>query len=106
MPQTGKDGSPCGNHIVNCARGGIVDEDAVLDALTSGSLTSAALDVFEHEPVDPHHPLLQMEHFHGTPHIGASTVEAQGRVGLDIATNVMDVLAGEPCDFVVNRSHL
>lgn len=106
MPQVGKDGSPCGNHIINCARGGIVDEDAVLKALKSGSLTSAALDVFEHEPVNPDHPLLQMEHFHGTPHIGASTVEAQGRVGADIATNVMEVLAGRDCDFIVNRAHL
>ena len=56
-----------------------MDEQAVLEALQSGVLTSAALDVFEQEPVDPKHPLLQMEHFHGTPHIGASTVEAQAR---------------------------
>ena len=106
MPHIGKDGSRCGSHIINCARGGIVDEEAVIAALSSGVLTSAALDVFEHEPVDPKHPLLQMEHFHGTPHIGASTVEAQARVGLDIVTNVMDVLSGRPCDFVVNGQHL
>ena len=106
MPQTGLDGTPCGNHIINCARGGIVDEDAVIEALASGTLTSAALDVFEVEPVNPDHPLLQHEHFHGTPHIGASTLEAQARVGADIAVNVMAVLAGEPCDFVVNREHL
>lgn len=106
MPHIGKDGARCGSHIVNCARGGIVDEEAVMDALSSGVLTSAALDVFEHEPVDPKHPLLQMEHFHGTPHIGASTVEAQGRVGMDIATNVLNVLAGRSCDFVVNEAHL
>ncbi len=106
MPHIGKDGSRCGSHIVNCARGGIVDEDAVLQALESGTLTSAALDVFENEPVDPDHPLLQMEHFHGTPHIGASTVEAQGRVGMDIATNVMDALDDRPCDFIVNKAFL
>ena len=106
MPHIGKDGSRCGSHIINCARGGIVDEEAVMAALTSGVLTSVALDVFEHEPVDPKHPLLQMEHFHGTPHIGASTVEAQARVGLDIVTNVMDVLSGRPCEFVVNGQHL
>ena len=47
-----------------------------------------------------------MEHFHGMPHIGASTVEAQARVGMDIATNVMAVLNGRPCDFVVNQAHL
>ena len=106
MPHIGKDGARCGSHIINCARGGIVDEHAVLEALQAGVLTSAALDVFEEEPVDPNHPLLQMEHFHGTPHIGASTVEAQARVGMDIATNVMDVLNGQSCDFVVNRAHL
>ena len=106
MPHIGKDGARCGSHIVNCARGGIVDEDAVLAALESGTLTSAALDVFENEPVAPDHPLLQMEHFHGTPHIGAATVEAQERVGTDIATNVMAVLAGRPCDFVVNSNFL
>ena len=70
MPHIGKDGARCGSHIINCARGGIVDEDAVVAALKSRVLTSAALDVFEEEPVDPDHPLLQMEHFHGTPHIG------------------------------------
>ena len=106
MPQVGRDGARCGNHIINCARGGIVDEAAVVDALSSGALTSAALDVFEQEPVDPNHPLLQLEHFHGTPHIGASTVEAQGRVGMDIVTNVLDILAGLPSDFVVNNEHL
>ncbi|MEC7989584.1 MAG: hydroxyacid dehydrogenase [Candidatus Thermoplasmatota archaeon] len=106
MPHIGNDGAPCGSHIINCARGGIVDEQAVLEALRSGVLTSAALDVFEQEPVDPKHPLLQMERFHGTPHIGASTVEAQARVGMDIATNVLAVLKGRPCDFVVNQAHL
>ncbi|MGB1419464.1 MAG: hydroxyacid dehydrogenase [Poseidonia sp.] len=106
MPHIGKDGARCGSHIINCARGGIVDENAVVEALESGVLTSAALDVFEVEPVDPSHPLLQMEHFHGTPHIGASTVEAQGRVGMDIVTNVMDVLQNRPCDFIVNGSFL
>ena len=57
----------CGNHVVNCARGGIVDEDAAFEALESGQLSSLALDVFEHEPVDPTSPLLQHPNFHGTP---------------------------------------
>ena len=69
-------------------------------------LTSAALDVFEQEPVDPNHPLLQMEHFHGTPHIGASTVEAQGRVAWTSRPMSWTSSRGEPCDFVVNRAHL
>ena len=106
MPHIGKDGARCGSHIINCARGGIVDEDAVVAALKSRVLTSAALDVFEVEPVNPNHPLLQMEHFHGTPHIGASTVEAQARVGMDIATNVHAVLSGRSCKFIVKAEQL
>lgn len=102
MPHLGADGNPCGRHIVNCARGGIVDETAVVAALDSGVLASAALDVFETEPVNPDHPLLQMEGFHGTPHIGAATVEAQARVGMDIAANVHAVLSNQSCDHVVN----
>ena len=50
MPGSAPDGTDCGNHVVNCARGGIVDEVAVLDALNDGTLASAALDVFEVEP--------------------------------------------------------
>ena len=96
----------CGNHIVNCARGGIVDEDAALTALNSGQLTSLALDVFEHEPVDPTSPLLEHMNFHGTPHIGAATLEAQHRVGLDIAEAVLTVLHGGIADTTVNRDAL
>ena len=96
----------CGNHIVNCARGGIVDEDAALAALNSGQLTSLALDVFEHEPVDPTSPLLEHMNFHGTPHIGAATIEAQHRVGLDIAEAVLSVLHGGIADTTVNRDAL
>ncbi|MEC7254656.1 MAG: hydroxyacid dehydrogenase [Candidatus Thermoplasmatota archaeon] len=96
----------CGNHIVNCARGGIVDEDAALAALNSGQLTSLALDVFEHEPVDPASPLLEHMNFHGTPHIGAATIEAQHRVGLDIAEAVLTVLQGGIADTTVNRDAL
>ena len=96
----------CGNHIVNCARGGIVDEDAALAALNSGQLTSLALDVFEHEPVDPASPLLEHMNFHGTPHIGAATIEAQHRVGLDIAEAVLTVLHGGIAETTVNRDAL
>ena len=96
----------CGNHIVNCARGGIVDEQAALEALHSEQLTSLALDVFEHEPVDPSSPLLEHMNFHGTPHIGAATIEAQHRVGLDIAEAVLTVLHGGIADTTVNRDAL
>jgi D-3-phosphoglycerate dehydrogenase len=106
MPTIGSDGIPCGNHIVNCARGGIVDEDEAFAALQSSELTSLALDVFEIEPVHADHALLQHPNFHGTPHIGASTLEAQLRVGLNIVDSVLDILDGKDCDFVVNRSFL
>ena len=106
MPQIGTDGTACGNHIVNCARGGIVDEESAFRSLQSGELTSLALDVFETEPVDASLPLLQHPHFHGTPHIGASTLEAQLRVGLSIVDSVLDILNDKECDFVVNRSFL
>lgn len=93
----------CGNHIVNCARGGIVDEMAVLEALNDGSLASAAIDVFEIEPISLDQPLLQHPNFHGTPHIGAATLEAQRRVGMDIAEAVLDALEGKELKTLVNK---
>lgn len=106
MPGKSIDGIQCGNHIVNCARGGIVNENDVLKALNDGLLASAALDVFEEEPVPEGYELCQHPNFHSTPHIGASTIEAQRRVGLDIARNVMSVLSNKKCDFIVNKEFL
>ncbi len=106
MPKRSQDGVNCGNHIVNCARGGIVNEDDLLKALNDGSLSSAALDVFEIEPVSIENKLCQHPNFHGTPHIGASTLEAQNRVGADIATNVVNVLKGKKSNFIVNKEYL
>lgn len=105
MPGKSRLGLKCGNHIVNCARGGIVDEDGLFQALEEGIISSAALDVFEQEPVDSENKLLNHPDFHGTPHIGAATIEAQSRVGLDIAKNVMDSLSGKAVKATVN-SHL
>ena len=101
-----KGGIVCGNHIVNCARGGIVDEDALLTALEDGTISSAALDVFEVEPLPENYPLLQHENFHGTPHIGAATMEAQQRVGLEIADAIIAGLTGEQPSTIVNRQYL
>lgn len=101
-----KSGIECGNHILNCARGGIIDEDALLNALEDGTITSAALDVFEVEPLPANYKLVQHENFHGTPHIGAATLEAQHRVGLDIAKAVNMALSGKKPDTIVNAQFL
>lgn len=101
MPKKSPDGIECGNHIVNCARGGIIDEDELLAALESGVIASAALDVFEVEPMPKDHALLQHDNFHGTPHIGAATLEAQARVGIDIGDAVMIALSGKEPETIV-----
>ena len=105
MPGKSRLGLKCGNHIVNCARGGIIDEKDLLNSLNEGIITSAALDVFEQEPVDSSNELVSHPNFHGTPHIGAATIEAQRRVGIDIANNVMRALDGKSVKSTVN-SHL
>src|SRR6266568_2317301 len=71
--------------LVNCARGGVIDERALADALASGHLGGAALDVFEKEPPPADHPLLALDSFICTPHLGASTEEAQAAVAVAIA---------------------
>jgi D-3-phosphoglycerate dehydrogenase / 2-oxoglutarate reductase len=73
-----------GAYLINCARGGIVDETALLAALQSGHLAGAALDVFSKEPPEPS-PLFQHESFLGVPHLGASTKEAQEKVAIELA---------------------
>jgi len=103
MPGKSRDGIKCGNHVVNCARGGIIDEVALLQGLEQGVISSAALDVFESEPVSANYALIQHDNFHGTPHIGAATLEAQARVGRDIANAIMTVLSGEQCETTVNK---
>lgn len=69
-----------GVFVINCARGGTIDEDALLEALSSGKVAGAGLDVFETEPTD-NQALLNHENVSTSPHIGASTTEAQGRIG-------------------------
>lgn len=77
-----------GAYLINCARGGIVDEAALLTALNSKHLSGAALDVFETEPVPPDSVLLKQENLIVTPHLGASTDEAQVQVGLEVAEQI------------------
>ena len=105
MPGIGADGTECGNHLVSCARGGIVNEQDAFEALENGVLSSCALDVFETEPVGEnailHHP-----NFHGTPHIGAATLEAQARIGFEMADLLICFFNGETPKSVVNRGVL
>ena len=82
--------------IINCARGGVVDQKALLEALESGKVAAAALDVFEHEPpTEDERALINHPRVSVSPHIGGSTVEAQERVGTEIALKVVKALTPE-----------
>ena len=81
-----------GAFLVNCARGGIVDEAALAVSLSQGHLGGAALDVFATEPVAADHPLLKLDNFICTPHLGASTEEAQANVATALAEQLVDFL--------------
>jgi len=87
--------------LVNCARGEIVQELALADALRAGTIAGAAVDVFEREP-PAGSPLLEAPNIVFTPHLGASTHEAQVRAGAIIADQVLRVLAGKRPDYLVN----
>src|ERR1700704_5372801 len=78
--------------IVNCARGGLIDEQALADAISSGHVAGAALDVFETEPLPPDSPLRKISKLVLTPHLGASTAEAQESVGIEIAQSIRAAL--------------
>ena len=90
-----------GIRIINCARGGIIDEQALYDALVAGQVAGAAMDVFASEP-PVGSPLLQLESVIVTPHLGASTEEAQLTVASDVAEEVSRVLTGGAARFPVN----
>ncbi len=81
-----------GVRIVNCARGGLVDETALCDAIKAGVVAGAALDVFAEEPPAPDHPLLVLDEVIATPHLGASTAEAQEGVAFTVAEQMRDFL--------------
>ncbi len=80
--------------LVNAARGGVIDEDALLEGLNSGKIAGAGLDVFENEPT-PRQDLLDHEKISLTPHIGAATEEAQERIGVELADKIIQSLKAE-----------
>jgi D-3-phosphoglycerate dehydrogenase len=87
--------------VVNCARGGIINEKALYEALVSGKVAGAALDVFEQEP-PVENPLVNMPQVIVTPHLGASTVEAQENVAIDVSEEILHILHDEPFKNAVN----
>ncbi len=90
-----------GSMLINCARGGLVNESDLYDALTSGHLGGAALDVFENEPATGN-PLCALDNVISTPHLGASTVEAQESVAVAVAERVADYLLNKTIFNAVN----
>ena len=88
-------------HIVNAARGGVLDEAALYKAITEGRVAGAGIDVYASEPCTDS-PLFSLDQVVATPHLGASTEEAQERAGIDVATSVRKALAGEPVSDAVN----
>jgi D-3-phosphoglycerate dehydrogenase len=93
-----------GARLINCARGGIVNEEALAEGLRSGHIAGAALDVFVQEPPPVDHPLLKMANVVLTPHLGASTVEAQTSVAVEAAQLLIDYLSRGAVGFAVNMA--
>ena len=91
-----------GARVLNVARGGVVDEQALADALRDGHIAGAAIDVFTKEPPPPDNPLLGAPNIVLTPHLGASTVEAQVNVAYDVADQIAAVLSGGAARYAVN----
>jgi D-3-phosphoglycerate dehydrogenase len=91
-----------GVRIFNCARGGIIDESALVDALESGKVAAAGLDVYEDEPPVEDHPMRGIQNLVLTPHLGASTAEAQENVGIDVAKQMIEALNGGRVENALN----
>ncbi len=88
--------------LINCARGGIINEDALLEALQTKRVAGAALDVFSEEPLPADHPFRKLDNVVLTPHLGASTSEAQEGVAKEVAEQIVDALSGRIIRNAVN----
>jgi D-3-phosphoglycerate dehydrogenase / 2-oxoglutarate reductase len=95
-----------GVRLFNCARGGIIKEAALIEGLKSGQVAAAGLDVYENEPLATDSELRQLPNISLTPHLGASTAEAQESVGIEIAEQIVDVLKGGVIRNAVNMPSL
>jgi D-3-phosphoglycerate dehydrogenase len=95
-----------GVKIVNCARGGIVNEDDIVEALNSGKVSAAAFDVYTKEPPDFSHPLFSHPKVVTTPHLGASTEEAQEKVAIQIAEQIVEYFTKNEIKGAVNAASL
>ena len=94
-------------HLINTARGGMVDEEALYDALTSGSIAGAGIDVFATEPPKPEHPLFQLDNIIVSPHSAGVTAQSILRMASQTAENILNVLDGKPNpDTVINKEVL
>lgn len=91
-----------GAYLINTARGGVIDEDAVYEALVKGKLAGAAFDVYATEPPEPEDPLFKLENVVVTPHMAAHTKEALRRMAVDVASDVIRVLKGNKPKNVAN----
>jgi D-3-phosphoglycerate dehydrogenase / 2-oxoglutarate reductase len=91
-----------GVRIINCARGGIVEESDLAEAIQQGRVAGAALDVYVDEPPPPDHPLLSLDQVITTPHLGASTDEAQLNVAIAVAEQMVDFLAKGVVRYAIN----
>ena len=95
-----------GVRVFNCARGGIIDETALIAALESGKVAAAGLDVYEDEPPAEDSPLRTIPNLVLTPHLGASTQEAQENVGIDVAKQMIEALKGDMVRNALNMPSL
>lgn len=95
-----------GTFVVNASRGGVVNESDLVEALVSGHLAGAGLDVYAEEPLSPSSPLLEAPNLTLTPHLGASTLEAQNHVAVEVAQYVAAVLVDGDSSMALNRAEL